>query len=163
MRTLLFTAFAAMTVSLAAHGAAGSPPNNQTRPAAAVAKQPMTAQKILIMVNGRAVIATLADNPIARDFHSLLPLTLTLNDYAATEKVAYLARKLSGDGAPAGAEPATGDIAYYAPWGNLAIYYKDFAYSDGLIKLGTIDAGIDAFRVPGSLEVTIEAISEQRR
>ncbi|WP_334187378.1 cyclophilin-like fold protein [Noviherbaspirillum sp.] len=158
MRTLLFTAFAAaMTVSLAAHGAAGSPPDNQTRPAATVAKQPMTTLKIRIMVDGKAVIASLADNPTARDFYSLLPLTLTLNDYAATEKVAYLARKLSGDGAPAGAEPAMGDIAYYAPWGNLAIYYKDFAYSDGLIKLGTIDGGIDAFKAPGSLKVTIEA------
>ncbi|WP_337926728.1 cyclophilin-like fold protein [Paenibacillus caui] len=32
-------------------------------------------------------------------------------------------------------------ITYYAPWGNLAIFYRDFRYSSGLIKLGSIDAG----------------------
>jgi hypothetical protein len=37
-----------------------------------------------------------------------------------------------------------GDIAYYAPWGNLAIFHKDFGYSDGLIILGKIDGDVDA-------------------
>ena len=47
-------------------------------------------------------------------------------------------------------------IAYYAPWGNLAIFYKDFRDSRGLIGLGRIDSGIEALSAPGSLEVTIE-------
>ncbi|MBR7792291.1 hypothetical protein KDM87_06735 [Undibacterium sp. FT147W] len=115
--------------------------------------------KIRITVNGEMVIATLADNPTAKDFYSLLPLTLSLNDYAATEKIAYLTRKLSKAGAPAGSEPAIGDIAYYAPWGNLAIFYKNFAYSEGLIKLGKIDSGLESFKKDGLLKVTIEPIS----
>ena len=161
MRKIIFTAFATtMAISSATYGEGSSPPNNQARPATAIAKQPMKTLKIRMTVNGKAVVATLADNPTAKDFHSLLPLTLILNDHAATEKVAYLPRKLSGDGAPAGAKPAIGDIAYYAPWGNLAIYYKDFAYSDGLIKLGTIDSGLEAFKAAGSLKVTIEPISK---
>jgi hypothetical protein len=57
---------------------------------------------------------------------------------------------------PAGADPSAGDIAYYAPWGNRALYYKDFAYSDGLILLGKLDGGAAALGVPGSLRVTIE-------
>jgi hypothetical protein len=32
-----------------------------------------------------AITATLVDNETSRDFVSLLPLTLTLTDYAATE------------------------------------------------------------------------------
>jgi hypothetical protein len=36
-----------------------------------------------------------------------------------------------------------GDIAYYAPWGNLAIFYKDFGYSRGLVKLGRLDSSIE--------------------
>lgn len=75
----------------------------------------MNTLKIRITVNGNTVFATLADNPTARDFYSLLPLTLNLDDYAATEKVSYLPRKLSNDKAPAGIDPAIGDIAYYAP------------------------------------------------
>lgn len=65
--------------------------------------------------------ATLVDNATTRDFVSLLPLTLTLRDYAGTEKVSDLPSRLSTDGAPPGIDPTVGDITYYAPWGNLAI------------------------------------------
>jgi hypothetical protein len=55
-------------------------------------------------------------------------------------------------------DPSIGDIAYYAPWGNLAIFHKDFGYSSALVKLGTIDSGLDRFNAPGSLKVTIELV-----
>src|SRR5690349_13187746 len=125
-------------------GQASSSTSTRTKPAATTASQNMTTLKIQMTVNGKAAIATLADNPAARDFYSMLPMTLTLNDYASTEKVATMPRALSKDGAPKGYTPVVGDVAYYAPWGNLAIYYKDFEYSDGLMKLGTIDSGLDA-------------------
>jgi hypothetical protein len=113
--------------------------------------------KIRLTINGHATSATLDDNATARDFLSLLPLTLTLEDYAATEKIAYPPRKLSTQGAPAGIDPDIGDITYYAPWGNLALFYKDFGYSTGLIRLGRFDAGVEAISASGKLEVTIEA------
>ena len=53
-----------------------------------------------------------------------------------------------------------GDITYYAPWGNLAIFYRGFRYSPGLIRLGRIESGIEAFGVSGSLNVTIEALEQ---
>jgi hypothetical protein len=97
------------------------------------------------------------DSETARDFISLLPLTLTLSDYAQTEKVSDLPRRLSTAGAAEGAEPDVGDIAYYAPWGNLAIYYRDFGYSSGLVKLGSIDSGIEELAaMSGDFSVTIE-------
>ena len=67
-------------------------------------------------------------------------------------------RTSNGSGAPAGIAPEIGDITYYAPWGNLALFYRDFGYSSGLIRLGRFDAGVDALNVRGSLNVTIEAI-----
>ncbi len=113
--------------------------------------------KIRIDVDGATVMATLDNNSqAAKDFIALLPLTLTLNDYNATEKISDLPRRLSTKDAPPGFDPSIGDIAYYAPWGNLAIFYKDFGYSSGLVKLGTIDAGLARLSVPGSLKVTIE-------
>ena len=114
--------------------------------------------KIRLTINGRETTATLDDNATARDFFSLLPLTLTLEDYATTEKIAYPPRKLSTQDAPAGIDPDVGDITYYAPWGNLALFYKDFGYSTGLIRLGRFDAGAEAISVRGKLRVTIEAI-----
>lgn len=103
-------------------------------------------------------MAALENSATARDFATLLPLTLTLKDYASTEKISDLPRRLSEEGAPAGIDPSIGDIAYYAPWGNLAIYYRDFAYSKGLIKLGTIVSGLEALNQPGSLSAMIEPI-----
>ena len=116
--------------------------------------------KIRLTFDGKAVEATLLDNATARALLSLLPMTLTLEDYASTEKIGYPPRKLSTAGAPAGVDPSVGDIAYYAPWGNLAIFYKDFGYSRGLIGLGRIASGIEALSVPGSLKVTIERVGK---
>lgn len=49
--------------------------------------------KIRMIVDGTPLTATLDDTEAARDFVSLLPLALTLEDYAATEKVSDLPRR----------------------------------------------------------------------
>lgn len=158
-RTLLAVLVTAMAVSHTAQGANASTASNaRAKSQSEMPDQKMSAMKIRMMVNGKAITATLADNPTARDFFSLLPMTLALDDYAATEKISYLPRKLARDGAPAGIDPSAGDIAYYAPWGNLAIFYRDFRYSEGLIKLGRIDSGAQALNVSGSIKVTIEPL-----
>ena len=77
---------------------------------------------------------------------------------AATEKIASLPRKLSTAGAPSGSDPDVGDVAYYVPWGNRALYYRDFGYSEGLVKLGRIDGGVEALQRAGSVRATIARI-----
>jgi hypothetical protein len=114
--------------------------------------------KIGLKVGDTVLTATLIDSATTRDFISLLPLTLTLEDYAGTEKISNLPKRLSTENAPSGSDPSVGDITYYAPWGNLAIFYRDFGYSSGLVILGKIDSGIKALNVPGSVRVTIELI-----
>lgn len=114
--------------------------------------------KIRIKVGDQVLTGTLIDSKTSRDFISLLPLTLMLEDYAGTEKIGYLPKKLSTESAPSGSDPSIGDIAYYAPWGNLAIFYKDIGYASGLVILGKIDSGLEALSVPGYLKVTIELI-----
>jgi hypothetical protein len=113
---------------------------------------------IRLTVDGTPLAATLDDTVAARDFASLLPLTLALEDYAATEKIAYPPRKLATTGAPPGTTPSAGDICYYAPWGNLALFYRGAAHASGLVKLGHIDEGTDVLRRPGSLTLKIERI-----
>lgn len=114
--------------------------------------------KIKIIIGDSTLSATLADNPTTRDFISLLPLDLKLDDYAGTEKVSYLPKKLSAENAPSGFDPSVGDITYYSPWGNLAIFYKDFGYAGGLIHLGKIDSGIELLNAPNSMNARIELI-----
>jgi hypothetical protein len=113
--------------------------------------------ELRLRVGGTVLRATMLDSETTRDFISLLPLTLTLSDYAQTEKVSDLPRRLSTAGAPDGVDPDAGDIAYYAPWGNFAIYYRDFGYSSGLVKLGSIDSGVDELaRMRSDFTVIIE-------
>jgi hypothetical protein len=116
--------------------------------------------KVRIDIDGTALIATLVDSAPARDFASLLPLRLTLTDYAGTEKIGDLPRRLSTEGAPDGLEPAVGDVTYYAPWGNLAIFHRDAGYAVGLVRLGAIESGLDVLRRPGPVEVTIAVDAE---
>lgn len=80
--------------------------------------------KIEIVVNSETATATLYDTPTGRDFASLLPLSLTLQDYADIERISDLPRRLSTAQAPEGMTPEAGDITFYAPWGNLAIFAR---------------------------------------
>lgn len=111
-----------------------------------------------LTVDGHPVAATLDDSAAARDFAALLPLTLDLSDFHATERIADLPRRLSVSGSPGGAAAKAGDLAYYAPWGNLAVFYRDFPYSDGLVILGRV-AESDTGRLPGAEKITIENVS----
>ncbi len=85
-------------------------------------------------------------------------MQLKLEDYGETEKIGYLPRKLSTKDAPPGSNPSVGDVSYYAPWGNLAIFRRDLRYSSELIKLGKVDSGLEALNVPGSIEVRVDLI-----
>ncbi|MCB0274338.1 MAG: cyclophilin [Calditrichaeota bacterium] len=112
--------------------------------------------KIKIIIGDTTLIATLADSPTAKDFISLLPLDLKLEDYGGIEKISYLPRKLTEQQAPAGFDPSPGDITYYAPWGNLAIFYRDFGYAAGLINLGKIEGDFSELHRTASPGVRIE-------
>ncbi|WP_394678669.1 cyclophilin-like fold protein [uncultured Sphingobacterium sp.] len=109
-----------------------------------------------ITVNGKVAKAVLYDNEASRDFAALLPMTLVLEDYNNTEKIVEISKKLSIDGAPSGFDPDIGDLTYYEPWGNLALFYKDFGYSNGLVSLGKVTEGLALFKNKGKLKVTFE-------
>lgn len=88
--------------------------------------------------------ARLDDTPAARAFAAMLPLDLDLSDYHNTEKIADLPARIPTGAAPRGYSASAGDITYFAPWGNLAIFYRDFPFSQGLVRLGevTSDTGV---------------------
>lgn len=112
---------------------------------------------IHLTVDGRPIAASLNDSATARDFAALLPLTLELEDFHQAEKIVDLPRRLSTSGAPKGAAPKAGDLGYYAPWGQLVLYYRDVPYADGIVILGHLadDRAID--RLATASKVTIES------
>ncbi len=120
--------------------------------------------KIRLTVDGQVATATLYDNATARDFAALLPLTLTLTltDYARIERIADLPQRLTRGSAESTVPVKAGDLAYYAPWGNLAIFVEDGTgnYTGDLMRLGAVETGLPALQRPGPLHVTIERLPD---
>lgn len=114
----------------------------------ASAQEPL--MQIRLTVDGRSATA--------RDFAALLPLTLTMEDYAAIERVATLPRRLSTQGAPEGMAPVAGELTHYAPWGNLAIFVEGRSWSRGLLPLGKVDEGLPVLARPGPYPLRIEIV-----
>ncbi|HBI8869349.1 cyclophilin-like fold protein [Acinetobacter baumannii] len=122
-------------------------------------QQRISMMKIRIDIDGtqQPLFATLAMSPTVEDFIKQLPLTLTLKDYDSTEKIADLPNKLTTQNAPHGYAGKAGDLTYYAPWGNLAFFYKDshVGYANGLIFLGKLDAIPQTFKQNQPIKISI--------
>lgn len=100
--------------------------------------------RIQLTFGAETVYGTLDDNSVSRDLISRLPLTLTFSDFGGTEKIAYLPEGSAAwdtSDAPDSCTPSAGDITMYAPWGDLAVFYRPFRESDGLVPLGKLDDG----------------------
>ena len=112
--------------------------------------------QVRITMPAGVLSATLDDNPTARDFWAMLPLKLALEDYEGTEKVGMLARHLSMESAPEGAVPEAGDVAYYAPWGNVALFYRGADHAHGLVRIGRLEGDLKLLTQSLSYAATIE-------
>ena len=114
---------------------------------------------IQISAGDLQVRGTLTDNPTSRSFAALLPLTLLVRDFEGTQRVADLPVRLDETGAPKVYRAMPGDITYFAPWGNLALFYGAGTFTGGLIRLGTLDPDDLATLFALRGETTITAIS----
>ncbi|MET0527133.1 MAG: cyclophilin-like fold protein [Microvirga sp.] len=117
-----------------------------------------TDMRIRLTFNNQSMIATLYDNPSARDLVSLLPLDLTIDNYANNEKIAYLPRKLTEEGSEPFGNEAPGDLCYYAPWGNLALFYAGYRWSEGVIRLGRLEGSFESLLTRGKFPLRVERI-----
>lgn len=126
--------------------ASGSPSTTVTSPAPSDSQDPSEQSIVGTVVRFTAGDASVdvtvdEDTPATRDFLSLLPMNLELEDFDASERIAYLPRELDWDGTP-GSDPEDGDLIYYAPWGNIGFFYDatGMGRSDQVLHLGTYDA-----------------------
>ena len=135
-----------LTVSLAACGADGEPssavsPAVSSPPEIENSGQPDADRQIQITSeNGHVIVFALNDSAAATALYNQLPLYAEAENYSNNEKIWYPPEKLDIRGAPLAQGPA-GTLAYYAPWGNVAIFYGDCAGASGLYALGTAVSG----------------------
>ncbi|PAP96837.1 cyclophilin-like fold protein [Mesorhizobium wenxiniae] len=99
------------------------------------------------------------DNPTVRDFLSLLPLTMNLEEYASREKIGYFSRKLATEGSP-GSDPEDGDVIYFVPWGNIGFYYNTagIGFSNQTIHIGKYNASLQELEQLEGKPVRVERI-----
>ncbi|MBB3444550.1 cyclophilin-like fold protein [Rhizobium sp. BK379] len=146
-RQVLGTALAAAAIPRVAIAQQGRDPNN---------REPSDV-RIRLTFNGLVLTATLYDTPSARDLASMLPLDLKIEDFGGNEKIVRLPRKLTEEASGPFTNERPGDLCYFKPWGNLALFYADYRW-DGLIRLGRFDNSFDALLVRGEYPVRIERI-----
>ena len=114
--------------------------------------------KLNLNIGGKVVTASLADNATALDFVSVLPLSVSMNDLFGREKYGDLPKSLSEDG-PRKSRYEVGNIAYWSPDHQFAIYYHQDGKSipsPGIIPIARIESGVEAFNASGSVQVRIE-------
>jgi hypothetical protein len=110
--------------------------------------------KIRLKVEDKVITATLNDSKTARDFVSLLPLTLTMNDLFRREKFAHLPRPISEEGKRTHTYEV-GQVVYWSPGPDVAIFYRNDGEKiphPGIIVIGKIDSGVAALDVTGFME-----------
>lgn len=113
--------------------------------------------RISVIADGEAYQAELNGNDAARHLAERLPLTLTFENFGAVERISYLKALLDLGSAPDRMTPKTGDLAYYAPWGNLAVFIGPFRLSPGLVPLGRLSPeALEAVKRSGSNPVRLE-------
>jgi hypothetical protein len=124
-----------------------------------LAEEPSTV-RIRLTIGDRSATLTLLDNATARDFASLLPVTLNIHDHLQREKAGSLPQALVSGSAQS--TYRVGDVGYWSPSNDLAIYYDHDGQtipSPGIVMIGTVDSGLEVIASPEDpVQLTIEAI-----
>ncbi|WP_340817717.1 cyclophilin-like fold protein [Methanolobus sp. WCC4] len=99
-----------------------------------------TKMQISVQSNGKTTIFELNDGNAAKDLYEQLPLTIDVEDFSNNEKIFYPPKKLDTTNTPM-ANAKAGTLAYYAPWGDVVMFYEKFGSAGGLYELGNVVSG----------------------
>jgi len=103
-------------------------------------KVEVTKMQISVKSDDKEIIFELNNNQASKELYEQLPLIIEVEDYASNEKIFYPPKKLDTSNTPL-ANAKTGTLAYYAPWGDVVMFYKDFGTAAGLYELGKVVSG----------------------
>ena len=111
--------------------------------------------QITIYSNTEPVTFMLNDSMAAKELIKQLPLKIEMKNYSNNEKIFYPPHKLSTDNTPL-ANAQNGTLAYYAPWGDVVLFYDDFGKASGLYELGFVVSGKEHIKnILGEVEIKV--------
>lgn len=105
---------------------------------AAASKNP----KIMVKSNKYTIVYQLNNSKAAKDLYNQLPLTLKIENYSDNEKIFYPPTKLNTNDTPI-SKGKKGSLAYYAPWGDVVMFYEAAGSASELYELGSVVSGGD--------------------
>ena len=119
-------------------------------------EQEVEAMQIRITTDEVEIVYQLNDSQAAKDLYAQLPMSVAVENFSNNEKIFYPATALDTSNAPM-AQGGAGVLAYYAPWGDVVLFYDRFGTNESLYELGYAISGAEEIsRLSGS--ITIEAV-----
>ncbi|WP_367341487.1 cyclophilin-like fold protein [Limosilactobacillus sp.] len=89
---------------------------------------------------GHQVTIALNDSNAAKDLVQQKPSQVRIENYSNDEKTFYPDKKLDLGNTPR-ANAVVGTLGYFAPWGDVCLFYRDFGPAGGLYDLGMATEG----------------------
>lgn len=109
--------------------------------------------KVTVYSNGHATVYQLNGSDAAKALYDQLPMSIEVENYSHNEKIFYPPKKLATHNTPL-ADARTGTLAYYAPWGDVVMFYGDFGSAGGLYELGEVVSGMEHIqRMSGMIRI----------
>ncbi len=111
--------------------------------------------KIHVTDGTHTAVFELNGSPAAKSLYDQLPLTIAVENYSNDEKIFY-PKKLD-TAKPINANAKKGTLAYFSPWGDVVMFYRDFGSYNGLYELGRAVSGADDIEhLSGTITITKE-------
>ena len=98
--------------------------------------------KIQVQAGEHVIVYALNNSRAAKELYAQLPLRTTVENFSTNEKVFYPPQKLSIAGAPF-VDAQKGTLAYYAPWGDVVMFYAPCTPNSSLYELGKAVSGTE--------------------
>lgn len=113
----------------------------------------MSDNLIKVTANGKVIVFKLNSSDAAKELLEQLPLSIDVEDYSNNEKIFYPPKKLKTSNTPE-ANAQAGTLAYYAPWGDVVMFYKRFGSAAGLYELGQAVSGNEQIQeLAGTIQI----------
>ena len=113
-----------------------------------------TTMRISVKSAGHEIIYELNNSQAARELYAQLPLTTDVEPFSNNEMTFYPPQKLNTADTPlSGGEP--GSLSYYAPWGDVVMFYAPCSPNGSLYEIGTVVSGKENIvNLSGSITVS---------
>jgi hypothetical protein len=109
--------------------------------------------KINVKANDKTTVFELNNSSAARDLYAQLPLSISVENYSNNEKIFYPPEKLNTADTPQ-ADARPGTLAYYAPWGDVVMFYGSFGSAAELYELGHAISGSEYIQgMSGTIQI----------